>query len=258
MSPQEYLKELLEARPDTVDGVDIWTSKNVVIADLVIGTLLKQVRDLGTAGREIADLVDLQDIDGPTKQLVDTMLTALYETKKARFVKSDSFRELGLGKKSKKTVEEATKQSMEDAKDSIMSLLKIAGDEKDDNMLSALYEAFSMMENVNTLDDFDNWARKTILGGALEQGGANRTGAMIRELEGVMSHSILSGPKTPIRAIMGTSTATFLRPLAQSLGAILRLPFDGNVADVRASLASVNGLIEAIPCLLYTSPSPRD
>ena len=80
---------MLEARPDTVDGIDIWTSKNVVIADLVIGTLLKQVRDLGTAGREIADLVDLQDIDGPTKQLVDTMLTALYETKKARFVKSD-------------------------------------------------------------------------------------------------------------------------------------------------------------------------
>ena len=139
MSPQEYLKELLEARPDTVDGVDIWTSKNVVIADLVVGTLLKQVRDLGTAGREIADLVDLQDIDGPTKQLVDTMLTALYETKKARFVKSDSFRELGLGKKSKKTVEEATKQSMEDAKDSIMSLLKIAGDEKDDNMLSLIH-----------------------------------------------------------------------------------------------------------------------
>jgi len=175
------------------------------------------------------------------------MLTALYETKKARFVKSDSFRELGLGKKSKKTVEEATQASMEDAKDSIMSILKIAKDDKDDNMLNALYEAFSMMENVNTLDDFDNWARKTILGGALEEGGANRTGSMIRELEGVMSHSILSGPKTPIRAIMGTSTATFLRPLAQSLGAILRLPFDGNVADVRASLASVNGMIEAIP-----------
>ena len=46
---------------------------------------------------------------------------------------------------------------------------------------------------------------------------------------------------------MGTSTATFLRPLAQSLGAILRLPFDGNVADVRASLAAVNGMIEAVP-----------
>ena len=38
MSPQEYLKELLEAN-DVVDGVEVWTSKNVVIADLVVGSL---------------------------------------------------------------------------------------------------------------------------------------------------------------------------------------------------------------------------
>jgi len=247
MSPQQYLKELLEARPDTIDGIDVWTSKNVVIADLVVGSLLKQLRDLGTAGREIADLVDLQDIDGPAKQVVDTMLTALYETKKARFVKSDTFRELGLGKKSKRTVEEATQQVMEDTKESIMSILKIAKDDPDDDMLNALFEAFSMMDNVNTLDDFDAWARKTILGGALEKGGPQRTGAMIRELEGVMSHSILSGPKTPARAIMGTSTATFLRPMAQALGSLIRAPFNGDVATVRASLASVNAMMEAIP-----------
>ncbi len=247
MSANEYLKELLEANPDVVDGIEIWTSKNVVVADLIVGSLLKQLRDLGVSGREISDLVDIQDIDGPAKQLVDTMLTALYETKKARFVKSDSFRELGLGKKSTKTVEEATSQAMEDTKTSIMSILKIAKDEKDDNMLNALFEAFSMIEDLNTLEDFDAWARKSILGGPLTEGGANRTGVMIRELEGVMSHSILSGPKTPARAIMGTSTATFLRPLATALGSILRLPFDGNVRDVRASLAAVNGMMEAIP-----------
>ena len=246
MSPKEYLEELFESN-DVIDGNAVWTSKNVVVADLVIGSLLRQVRDLGVAGREIADLVDLQDIDGPAKQIVDTMLTALYETKKARFVKSDTFRELGLGKKSKKVVEEATQESMVDARESIMSILKIAKDDDNDDMINALFEAFSMMENVNTLDDFDAWARKTILGGALEAGGPQRTGALIRELEGVMSHSILSGPKTPARAIMGTSTATFLRPLAQALGAVLRLPFDGNVATVRSSLASVNAMVEAIP-----------
>ena len=246
MSPREYLEELFESN-DVIDGNAVWTSKNVVVADLVIGSLLRQVRDLGVAGREIADLVDLQDIDGPAKQIVDTMLTALYETKKARFVKSDSFRELGLGKKSKQAVEEATQDAMVDARESIMSILKIAKDDDNDDMINALFEAFSMMENVNTLDDFDAWARKTILGGALEAGGPQRTGALIRELEGVMSHSILSGPKTPARAIMGTSTATFLRPLAQALGAVLRLPFDGNVATVRSSLASVNAMVEAIP-----------
>ena len=75
MSPQEYLKELLEAQPDVVDGIEIWTSKNVVIADLSCWfTYLSSYVILGTAGREIADLVDLDDVDGPAKQVVDTML----------------------------------------------------------------------------------------------------------------------------------------------------------------------------------------
>ena len=247
MSANEYLKELLEDQPDVIDGIENWTAKNVVIADLVVGTLLKQLRDTGIAGREIADLVDLQDIDGPAKQIVDTMLTALYHTKKARFVKSDSFRALGAGKARKVAVEETLAQSMEDAKESIMSVLKIAKQDKNDNLLNALFEAFSMMDNVNSLDDFDKWARTVILGGKLSPNGADRTGALIRELEGVMTHSVLSGPKTPVRAIMGTSTATFLRPLSTALGATLRYPFTGDATTVRASLAAVNGMIEAIP-----------
>ena len=114
-------------------------------------------------------------------------------------------------------------------------------------MINALFEAFSMMENVNTLDDFDRWARTLILGGKLDVNAPDRTGVMIRELEGVMTHSVLSGPKTPIRAIMGTSAATFLRPLATALGYTLKAPFTGEVAAMRASLASVNAMIEAVP-----------
>ena len=248
MSPEQYLKELLEAQPDVVDGVEIWTSKNVVIGDLIVGTLLKQLRDLGTAGREIADLVDLQDIDGPAKQVVDTMLTALYQTKKARFLKSDAFRQLQAGKQSKAAVvEEAISQEMVDARDSILSVLKIAQDDPDDNLLMAVFEAFSMMKDVNNLEDFDRWARTILKGGALEPGGVQRTGAIIRELEGVMTHSILSGPKTPARAIMGTSTATFLRPLSTALGAVIRYPFEGDASSLRASLSAVNAMVEAIP-----------
>lgn len=247
LSANEYLKELLEANPDVVDGVEIWTSKNVVVADLVVGTLLKQLRDTGIAGREIADLVDLQDIDGPAKQIVDTMLTALYETKKARFVKSDSFRALGAGKKSKVGVEEAISKEMVDARESIMSVLKIAKDDDSDELLNALFEAFSMMDNVNSLDDFDRWARTILIGGKLTEGGPDRTGIMIRELEGVMTHSVLSGPKTPVRAIMGTSAATFLRPLATAIGYTIKAPFTGEVAAMRASLSTVNAMIEAVP-----------
>ena len=55
LSSDEYLKELLEANKDIVDGVEVFTSKNVVVTDLVVGSLLKQLRDTGIAGREIAD-----------------------------------------------------------------------------------------------------------------------------------------------------------------------------------------------------------
>ena len=135
MTPQEYLKELFETN-DVIDNQEVWTSKNVVTADLILGTLLKQLRDTGIAGREIADLVSLDDVDGPAKQIVDTMLTALYETKKSRFVKSDSFRALGAAKKTKKTVEEAVSKEMVDARESIMSVLKIAKDDDNDDMIN--------------------------------------------------------------------------------------------------------------------------
>ena len=244
MSAGEYLKNLFETN-DVIDGQEVWTSKNVVIGDLVVGTLLKQLQDTGIAGREIADIVDISTIDGPTKQIVDTMLTALYETKKARLIKSDSFRELGAGKKRKDAIDQVLKEEVKNSKEAIQTVLKIADDDED--LLMAMYEAFSMMKDVNTLDDFDRWARNVLLGGKLEQGGVDRTGTLIRELEGVMTNSILSGPKTPARAIMGTATATFLRPVATALGAFARAPFTGDVATLRASLASVNAMVESIP-----------
>ena len=246
MSPEKYLEELF-ATNDVVDGQEIWTSKNVVVADLVVGSLIKQVRDTGIAAREIADLVDINDIDGPAKQIVDTMLTALYQTKKARFVKSDSFRALAAGKGAKTAVEDAVKKDIADAKESIMSILKITKDNQDDDMLNAMIEAFSIMDNVNTLEDFDKWARTVIKGGKLSANDIDRTGALIRELEGVMTNSVLSGPKTPVRAIMGTASATFLRPLSTALGAAVRYPFDGDASTLRASLSAINGMVEAIP-----------
>ena len=105
------------------------------------------------------------------------MLTALYHTKKARFVKSDSFRALGAGKQRAKNIEDAVRADVADAKESIMSVLKIAKDDANDDILNALFEAFSMMKDVNTLDDFDNFARKIIKGGQLDPKSADRTGA---------------------------------------------------------------------------------
>ena len=63
MSSEEYLKELFESfdiyDSGTDDAIKTFTSKNVVVSDLIVGTLLHQLRDLGIAGREISDWADL-------------------------------------------------------------------------------------------------------------------------------------------------------------------------------------------------------
>ena len=253
MSPDEYLEELLRAADvyeftdidgNVVNKVSTITSKYVVVADMVVGTLLQQVRDLGIAGRELKDFVNLTDIDGPLESIRDSMFMALTEAKRARIIKSDDFRALGAGKR--QFLEKTLSQEMVDTRESIQAILNLAGDDPNNgDLLMALFEAFSSMKTVNSLDDFDQWARKMIKGGEIE--GKQQVGALVRELQGVMTHSILSGPKTPARAIIGTATHTFLRPLAMTIGATLQLPFTKNTRQIRAGLASMNAMIEAIP-----------
>ena len=70
-----------------------------------------------------------------------------------------------------------------------------------------------------------------------------QTGALLREMGSMFTHSVLSGPKTAVRAVLGTSTATFTRPMAMALGGALK----GDSATMRAGLAACNAMREAIP-----------
>ena len=249
LGPDEYLEEFFNAvdayQITDIDGnitdkLETLTSKYVVVADMVMGTLLQQVRDMAEAGREIKDFVDLKDVDGPLENIRDTMFMLLTEVKRARIIKSDNFRELGAGKRS--YLEKTLAKEMADTREAIQAMLNITK-ENDPNgeLLMSLFEAFSMMKTVNSVDDFDNFARKMIFGG--EIGGKQVTGSLVKELQGVMTHSILSGPKTPARAIIGTATHTFLRPMATTIGAA----FTGDKRAARAGLASMNAMIESIP-----------
>ena len=252
MSADEYLEEILETSikfdvtditGKKVNEITTITAQNVVVSDLVVSTLLQQLRDLGIAGREIGNWDNLLDIDGPADQILDTMLTAISESKRAKYTLSQEFRNLGA--KRPAAIKEAVATEVKDARETIQSILKIANKDEDGDLVLALFEAFSSMKTVNTVDDFTQWARKMIRGGEIE--GKPQIGAMVRELQGVMIHSILSGPKTPIRAIMGTSTATLLRPLAQAIGAGISLPFTGDTTTMRAGLSSLNAMFQAIP-----------
>ena len=120
-------------------------------------------------------------------------------------------------------------------------MMDLIGKDDSDELMQAVLEAFSMSNKIQNFQDFDAWMRAKIRGGEFQ--GQKTTGALVKEIQGMMIHSILSGPKTPIRAILGTSTASFLRPLSQAMGYAMT----GDGQGVRASLAASNAYIQAIP-----------
>ncbi len=260
LSPQEYMSRLFEGShryfEGTPDEMLAWTSKNVVAGDLLAGSLLREIRDLGLVGRELADIADLADIDGPGKALFDKLIAVTTETKRSRLIQSDEFRALGAKLDDPASVQAAKRRQNGYIKENLEKqvaesiegfrlVFKLAGDSQDDDLFKAIFETVSQSKEIHNIKDFDAWIRRKLVGGELN--GRTQQSLLIRELQGVMVNSILSGPKTPMRAIMGTSTATFLRPMAQTVGAALRFPFTGDSATLRASLASVNAMRESIP-----------
>ena len=257
-TPAEYLSEYYQnALPHfegTPEAMMEFTTKYVEAADLLTGSLLREIRDMGIVGREIADIADLGSVDGPAKALYDKLITTVSEVNRSKLLQSPEFRALGEAnagnpKQAQKLQSDYVNQNMSvrvgESIEAFRLAFKIAGEDATDDMFKAIFETVSMNKEIHNLTDFDAWVRRKLKGGDFD--GKPKTGILLKEMHKVMLNSILSGPKTPVRAIMGTSTATFLRPLSQTMGALINLPFTKDSATLRSSMASVNAMVQAVP-----------
>ena len=231
-----------DARSDTIKGKKVWQTADVLAADFVIGALFRKARDHGIAGRELFDIADLADVDGPAKALYDTLVGAIVQRKIASYTRGMELKNLDVrNPANKQAFKDAVNAEIDKTKLAYQVAFKYAGDNQDDSLFRAYYEAVSMSNDIHNFDDFDAFIKRKLKGGELN--GKVRTGVLIKELQGVMINSVLSGPKTSVRAIMGTGTATFLRPFSQIIGATLT----GDKTTQRAALASMSGMIESLP-----------
>ena len=231
-----------DARSDTIKGKKVWQTADVLAADFVIGALFRKARDHGIAGRELFDIADLADVDGPAKALYDTLVGAIVQRKIASYTRGMELKNLDVrNPANKQAFKDAVNAEIDKTKLAYQVAFKYAGDNQDDSLFRAYYEAVSMSNDIHNFDDFDAFIKRKLKGGELN--GKVKTGVLIKELQGVMINSVLSGPKTSVRAVMGTGTATFLRPFSQVIGATLT----GDKTTQRAALAAMSGMMESIP-----------
>lgn len=209
--------------------------------DMVTGDLLRRLRDTGIMSRELESVVDVNGRGGPTENLIEHLLAVTKLTKMSRMIAGQDLAKLKSGKviSKKELLEAVDKAAMENAK-ALQLATKLAAD-GDDELLTGIRHYISMADDIHNVEDLMAFLRKKLRGGELN--GSKKTGLLIKELEMVMVNSVLSGPKTSVRAVMGTSSATFMRPMAQALGGALT----GNGQVYREALADLNGMIQSIP-----------
>ena len=248
MTPEEFWKDISKERFERKSGkktlYSYVSSEYADAIDMINASLFNEIRDAGVTARELANFYDIKDIDGPAQQMVQKLIAGLQMRKMASSDISQQLKQ--FGKMRGKTVTPKLQAEMIDkqVKESINAFgmaLDMAGDEGDE-IFKAMFEGISMAKDIHTLDDVDAFMRIKMRGGAWG-GDAKKTGAFLREMGSMFTHSVLSGPKTAVRAILGTSTATFTRPMAMALGGAMR----GDGATMRAGLASLNAMREAIP-----------
>ena len=216
--------------------------------DLINASLFSDIRDLGITARELENVVDVRDIDGPAQQLFEKIIAGLQIRKIASADISQQLRDFQRGGRSlnkkitKRELDQLVDKDVKQSIDAFRLALSISPEEGGDEIFKTMFEGISMMKDVSTLDDLDQFMRVKMKGGAWA-GGEKQTGAFLREMGTMFTHSVLSGPKTAVRAVMGTSTATFSRPMAMAIGGMMR----GDAVTARAGLAALNGMREAIP-----------
>ncbi len=212
--------------------------------DMVNTSLFNDIRDAGITARELADIADIKDIDGPAQQLVEKLVAGLELRKTSSAEVSQMLAEFGDSRirKTPKQFKEAIQKDVQESIDAFRVALQMTTEQDGDEVFKTIFEGISMADGVHTLDDLDVFMRKKMRGGTFA-GDKKKTGAFLREMGTMFTHSVLSGPKTSVRAIMGTSTAAFTRPLAMAMGGVMK----GDATITRAALASLNSMREMVP-----------
>ena len=234
--------------------------------DMINVSLFNDIQAQSLVGRELADITDIKDIDGPVHHLVDKLIAGLRLRKEASSLVSEQLSDFGLSRTkgikrgtqvsgdfktlkqfkkavadAKKAAREANEKKVQESIDAFRMAMELTPENGGDDLFKIIFEGISMADGVHTLDDLDVFMRKKMRGGYF--GDVKKTGALLREAGTMFTHSVLSGPKTSVRATLGTGTATFTRPMAMTIGAAMK----GDMVTARAGLASLNAMREAVP-----------
>ena len=226
---------------------DYWSVGNVLVADLVNGALFKELRNLGIAGKELIDVADVFAPDSLMQAIEDKLIVGLMNTKRTRYFTGKKLAELRTigSKKAARTAAKDIADMHKETVDGVKFMMEMMKGSKSDELAEAILEVMQFSNKIQNWQDFDAYLRAKIMGGEFQ--GKRNVGAVIEELQSMMINSTLSSGKTPLRAIIGTTSNVYLQSIQQLIGASMRMGLTGDTRLLGASLAHTKALFDLIP-----------
>ena len=225
---------------DEKTGVRTLLSEEILTFDVLLGSLEKNIRDKSRAALEVGDTIDTLDKDGLLDQAKQIREVLLFESKRARR-RLSSLRDLRKDSKLLPVDDEALMAEVKETSDFLDKLMR---DDPTGDLKQAVAEFNSMGGKIANYEDLDNWARATMNG--FNDGQRKNTGLLVRELNSMMVNSVLSSPKTPMRALIGTVANTVNREYSLLTGSLLRAA-GGDTATAKIAVSEMAGMVKAVP-----------
>ena len=230
-----------------------YVAENIFVADAINSSLLTQLRNLAGATGEMIGKQDIFTVDGPMSRISNNLAAGLANVKQTRLrwtLLGERMKEAGgFNPQMVKEVEGIVASRLDnlnlEATDGVRLMFDMLKKSDSPELVEAVLDVFKVSNKIHNWKDFDAWMRQKISGGEFD--GAVKTGALIQELQGVMVNSILSGPKTPLRAVLGTASNSYLNAINEYVGAVIKSPFSDQTLAKKASFAKLKGMVELLP-----------
>ena len=250
-------KKLLETKfnpGETLDSTKQWLIKNLAVSDGVISSASKRLRDYADAAGEQLGKGDIFAKGGVMDNIRTNLGITLTEVQKSKFKWNLATKKMleSNGELTSKQIKEIDKlvegdqlKILSENNNGIKMMMELLEGADSDELAEGILDIFKMSDNIRTIEDFNAFMRAKVRGGKFA--GEVKPGMILEEGRGVMINSVLSGPKTPLRALLGTTTNSYLNVINEAIGASIKAPFTGDIASRTASIAKLKGMFELVP-----------
>jgi len=237
---EDLLKKIGEPKEKLeFDGevLPVLSASQVQTIDLMLGQFLYEARDLAKAALSVSGEISATSPGSFLDGIMTRYSNIARLRKETSLAFSTRFKNFGTGSLSK---EDIIARASDSAANDVTEFKQLLQGDIDNDMLESFlhFTATSNGSKQSAIDFHTFFSRK--LKGYKNQDQFQR-GAVVNEFMTMGINSMLSGPKTPVRALMGTGLGTAMRPVATLIGAM----GDTNGQTFRGAMASVSGMIDS-------------